>query len=60
MVHSLCHNDWLTEHCYMLPPRGLHDCQQHSNSYQLWVRFKAGEIQRSENGCIPGSAAAAR
>ena len=60
MVHPPCHVDWLTEHCYMLPPPGQHVCRQHSNSYQLWVRFKAGKIPHSENGCIPGSAAAAR
>ena len=60
MVHPRCHDDWLDAHCYLRPPRDKHVCRQHSNSYQLWVRFKAGEIQRSENGCIPGSAAAAR
>jgi hypothetical protein len=58
MVHPPCHVDWLRKHCYSLPPRGLHVCRQHSNSYQRWVCFKAGKIPRSENGCIPGSAAA--
>jgi hypothetical protein len=58
MVHPPCHVDWLRKHCYLLPPCGLHVCRQHSNSYQKWVRFKAGQIPRSENGCIPGSAEA--
>ena len=57
-VHPFCHIDWLREHCYFPPPPGQHVCRQHSNSYQTWVRFKAGEIPRSQNGCIPGSAAA--
>jgi hypothetical protein len=60
MVHLFCHHDWLSEHCYYLPARGKHVCRQHSNSYQRWVHFKAGEIPRSQNGCIPGSVAATR
>jgi hypothetical protein len=60
MVHPICHNDWLDAHCYFRPPPGKHVCRQHSNSYQTWVRFKAGEIPRSQNGCIPGSAAATK
>ncbi len=60
MVHPPCHVNWLKRHCYMLPPCGQHVCRQHSSSYQLWVRFKAGIIPGSENGCIPGSEAAAR
>ncbi len=58
LVHPPCHVDWLRKHCYLLHPCGLHVCWQHSNSYQRWVRFKAGKIPRSENGCIPGSATA--
>ena len=58
MVHTLCHNNWLDAHCYLRAPPGQHVCRQHSNSYNLWVRFKSGKIPRSENGCIPGSAAA--
>jgi hypothetical protein len=60
MVHPPCHVDWPRTHCYMLPPCGQHVCRQHSNSYQLWVRFKAGKILHSENGYNPGSAVAAR
>ena len=59
-VHPFCHIDWLREHCYFPPPPGQHVCRQHSNSYQTWVRFKAGKFSCSQNGCIPGSAAATR
>ena len=58
MVHTFCHNNWLDAHCYLQAPPGQHVCRQHSNSYKLWVRYRAGKIPRSENGCIPGSAAA--
>jgi hypothetical protein len=60
MVHPFCHHDWLRRHCYYPHARGNHVCRQHSNSYQRWVRFKAGKIQQSENECIPGSATATR
>ena len=60
MVHTLCHNNWLDAHCYLRAPPGQHVCRQHSNSYCLWVRLRAGKIQRSQNGCIPGSAAATK
>jgi len=33
-------------------------CRDHTESYGLWVKFKAGLIDRSQNGCIPGSFAA--
>jgi hypothetical protein len=58
MVHPPCYVDLHRTHCYPQPPLGLHVCRQHSDSYQRWVRFKAGDILRSENGCIPGSAEA--
>jgi hypothetical protein len=58
MVHPACHVDWLRRHGYPHPPCDMHVCLQHSNSYQRWVRFKAGKIPSSENECIPGSAAA--
>jgi hypothetical protein len=59
-VHPFCHIDWLCEHCYYPPPPGNHVCRHHSKCYRRWVLFKAGKIPHSENGCIPGSAAATR
>ncbi len=56
-VHRLCRIDWLTRHRYEPPPQ--HFCWQHSNCCQLWRRFRANKIQRSENGFIPGSELAA-
>ena len=32
--------------------------RNHTESYTKWVRFMAGDIPWSENGCIPGSFAA--
>jgi hypothetical protein len=57
-VHPFCHIDWLREHCYNPPPLSKHVCQQHSNSYQKWKRFKAGKIPHWQNGHIRESAVA--
>jgi hypothetical protein len=56
-VHQLCQRDWLTQHGYEVPTSLPTFCRDHTESYGLWVQFKAGLIDRSQNGCIPGSVA---
>ncbi len=57
-VHQLCQRDWLTQHGYKVPTDLPTYCRDHTESYGLWVKFTAGQIPRSQNGCIPGSVAA--
>ncbi len=57
-VHKFCQHDWLKQHCYEVPTNLPTFCRDHTESYGLWVRFTAGHIPRSQNGCIPGSVAA--
>ncbi len=57
-VHQLCQRDWLTQHCYEVPTDLPSYRRDHTESYGLWVKFKAGKIDRSQNGTIPGSVAA--
>ena len=56
-VHQLCQRDWLKEHCYAVPTNLPTLCHDHTESYELWVKYKARLIDRSQNGCIPGSVA---
>jgi hypothetical protein len=56
-VHQLCQRDWLTQHCYEVSTDLPTLCRDHTENYGLWVKFKAGKIDRTQNGCIPGSAA---
>jgi hypothetical protein len=57
-VHQLCQHDWLQQHCYAVPTNLPIFCRNHTDSYTRWVRFTAGDIPQSQNGCIPGSVAA--
>ena len=57
-VHQFCQHDWLERHCYAVPTNLPIFCRNHTESYRKWVRFKAGDIPQSPNGCIPGSVAA--
>jgi hypothetical protein len=54
-VHRRCQEDWLDCHCYTWTPEDPAFCQEHNEHYIRWVRFKAGEIPCSENGCLEGS-----
>ena len=55
MVHRRCQEDWLQRHCYPWTREDPHFCREHNEHYIKWVKFKGGEIPRSENGCVPGS-----
>ena len=57
-VHKFCQLDWLKEHGYEVPTNLPTFCRDHTESYGLWVKFTAGLIPWSQNGCIPGSVAA--
>jgi hypothetical protein len=52
-VHRSCQEDWLQHHWY--PSTGDDDlfCREHNEHYVRWVRFRAGKIPRSQNGCCP-------
>jgi hypothetical protein len=52
-VHKQCHRQWLTRHHYDFPDDLKILCRNHDANYLRWVRFKAREIPRSENGTIP-------
>jgi hypothetical protein len=54
-VHRRCQNNWLDRHCYPWTREDPHFCREHNEHYIKWVKFKGGEIPRSENGCVPGS-----
>jgi hypothetical protein len=54
-VHRPCQEDWLQRHCYPWTPEDQLFCREHTEHYVKWVRFKAGEIPRSQNGCVEGS-----
>jgi hypothetical protein len=54
-VHRRCQEDWLDRHCYPWTHEDPHFCREHNEHYIKWVKFKGGEIPRSENGCVPGS-----
>ncbi len=45
----------IDRHCYPWTREDLHFCREHNEHYMRWVRFKAGEIPCSENGCVEGS-----
>ena len=53
-VHRCCQEDWLDCHCYTWTPEDPPFCQEHNEHYIRWVRFKAGEVPRLENGCVKG------
>jgi hypothetical protein len=53
-VHRRCQEDWLDRHCYPWTHEDPHFCREHNEHYLRWVRFKAGEIPRTENGCVEG------
>ena len=57
-VHQFCQHDWLKQHCYTVPANLPIFCRDHTESYELRVRFSKGLISWSQNGCIPGSVAA--
>ncbi len=57
-VHKFCQHDWLKQHCYEVPANLPTFCRDHTESYGLWVKFKAGIIPLSQNGFIPDSVAA--
>ena len=57
-VHQFCQHDWLERHCYAVPTNLPFFCRNHTESYGKWVRFTAGLIPLSQNGCIQGSVAA--
>ena len=57
-VHKICQHDWLKQHDYEVPTNLPTSCHDHTESYGLWVKFKAGLIPWSQNGCIPDSVAA--
>ena len=54
-VHQFCQHDWLEQHCYEVPTNLPPVCRDHTESYGLWVKWQKGIINRSQNGCIPGS-----
>ena len=54
-VHRRCQEDWLDRHCYPWTREDPHFCWEHNDHYLNWVRFKAGEIPRTKNGCVEGS-----
>ncbi len=61
-MHKICaptlSAKWLKEHYYAVPTNLPTLCRDHTESYEFWVKFKAGLINWSQNGCIPGSVAA--
>ena len=54
-VHRCCQEDWLDHHCYPWTLEDPHFCREHNEHYIRWVRFKAGEKSRTENGCVERS-----
>ena len=56
-VHRRCQEDWLDRHCYPWTLEDPHFCREHNEHYIRWVKFKGGEIPRSENGCVEVGAA---
>jgi hypothetical protein len=54
-VHRRCQEDWLDRHCYPWTREDPHFCREHNEHYIKWVKFKGGEITRSEIGCVVGS-----
>jgi len=55
MVHRRCQEDWLDCYCYPWTREVPHFCREHNDHYLNWVRFKAGEIPHTKNGCVEGS-----
>ena len=54
-VHRPCQEDWLQHHCYPLTPEDQLFCQEHNQHYVTWVRFVAGKLPYSQNGCVEES-----
>ena len=52
-IHKKCYCEWLTKHCYDFPDNLPISCHNHDENYLRWVRFRAREIHRSENGTMP-------